>query len=174
MLFEKRTCSPIKLLKRTGGRIEEFFKSLIPAETSPQQKSRRRKLILGDLQPSRDAVGGASFPPRASGPGAARFGEQPREISALQSAIRALHGCEAVYRRSEAVRDKFHPYAVWDGFVCVFKLLNHATAKYCYAWRFKEGEETKFAAVLETPPVACAESAVRFAICRDDSSPRIN
>lgn len=102
--------------------------------------------------------------------GSTPFGEPPKEISFLQAAIRRLHGCEAVYRRSEHVSDKFQRPVAWDGFVCVFKLLGHATAKYCYAWRFKQGEETKVAAILETSAVACAESAVRFAISRESPS----
>jgi hypothetical protein len=88
---------------------------------------------------------------------------QPKEISDLQAAIRVTHGCESIYRRTEFVREAFQGNIAWDGLVRVFKLINHSKAKYCYAWSYREGRETKYAAVLEIAPVNSSQSAVKAA-----------
>src|SRR5205823_3084301 len=86
---------------------------------------------------------------------------QPKEISDLQAAIRATHGCESIYRRTEFVREVFQGNMAWDGLVRVFKLINHSKAKYCYAWSYREGSETKYTAVLEIALVDSSQSAVK-------------
>src|SRR4029450_596412 len=88
---------------------------------------------------------------------------QPKEISDLQAAIRATHGCESIYRRTEFVREVFQANVAWDGLVRVFKLINHSKAKYCYAWSYREGSATKYTAVLEIAPVNSSQSAVKAA-----------
>ena len=88
---------------------------------------------------------------------------QPKEISDLQAAVRATHRCESIYRRTEFVREVSHGNIAWDGLVRVFKLINHPKANYCYAWSYREGSETKYAAVLAIAPVNSSESAVKAA-----------
>jgi hypothetical protein len=88
---------------------------------------------------------------------------QPKEISDLQDAIRAMHGCESIYRRTEWVREAFQGETAWDGLVRVFKLIGHSKARYCYAWSYREGNETKSTAVLGIPPVDSPQSAVKAA-----------
>jgi hypothetical protein len=88
---------------------------------------------------------------------------QPKEINDLQAAIRARHGCESIYRRTEFVREVFQENIAWDGLVRVFKLINHSKAKYCYAWSYREGSETKYTAVLEIAPIDSSQSAVKAA-----------
>ena len=88
---------------------------------------------------------------------------QPKEISDLQDAILAMHGCESIYRRTEWVSEAFQGKTAWDGLVSVFKLIDHSKAKYCYAWRYREGNETKSTAVLGIPPVDSPQSAVKAA-----------
>jgi hypothetical protein len=39
-----------------------------------------------------------------------------------------------------------------------------AKAKGCYAWNYRDGNETRSTAVLEIPPVDSPESAVKIAI----------
>jgi hypothetical protein len=39
--------------------------------------------------------------------------------------------------------------------------MNHSKAKYCYAWSYREGSETKYSAVLEIAPVDSSQSAVK-------------
>jgi hypothetical protein len=88
-------------------------------------------------------------------------GMQPKEISDLQAAIRATHGCNSKYLRTEFVREVFEGNIAWDGLVRVFKLINHSKANYCYAWSYQEGSETKYTAVLEIAPVDSSQSAVK-------------
>lgn len=87
----------------------------------------------------------------------------PKEISNLQAAVRAMHGCECIYRRTEFVPEVLQRDIAWDGLVRVFKLINHSKAKYCYAWSYREGSEIKYAAMLDIPPVNSSQSAVKAA-----------
>jgi hypothetical protein len=87
-----------------------------------------------------------------------------KEIKQLQDAIRAMHGSASHHVRSAPVREVFNGQITWIGIVEVFDLLNHPKAKRCYAWSFKDGEETKTVVVLEIPPVDSAETAVKVAI----------
>jgi hypothetical protein len=89
---------------------------------------------------------------------------QPKEISDLQNAIRATHGCESIYRRTELVSEAFKGRRAWDGVVRIFKLIEHPKAKYCYAWSYRDGKETKSTAVLGIPPVDSSQSAVKAAM----------
>jgi hypothetical protein len=86
---------------------------------------------------------------------------QPKDISDLQAVVRARHGCQSIYRRTEFVREAFQGGITWDGLVRVFKLINHSKAKYCYAWSYRESGEIKYAAVLGIAPVNSSESAVK-------------
>lgn len=89
---------------------------------------------------------------------------QPKEITELQDAIRAMHGCESTYERTEPVHEVFQGRTAWDGIVRVFTLIEHPKAECCYAWSYREGDETKSVAVLKIPPVESASSAVKVAI----------
>lgn len=89
---------------------------------------------------------------------------QPKDITQLQEAILATHGCKATYRRTVHVREVFQDHPAWDGFVRVFRLLLHPKAQRCYAWSFKDGDQTKTTTVLEIPPVDSPQSAVKVAI----------
>ena len=166
----------MKLLNRIAGRLNEFLqRSSAEAEGVAHSNGHRNQgVALRDLESPGGAKGGAANGGSRSALGSDGTPELPKEISALQRAIEDLYGCEAAYRRSEHVRDKFQRDVVWDGFVCVFKLLGHPTANYCYAWRFKLGDETHLAAILETPPVDSVESAVTFAMRYGGSGPITN
>ena len=89
---------------------------------------------------------------------------QPKEISDLQDAIRATHGCESIYRRTEWVAGAIQRKTAWDGLVRVFKLIEHSKAKYCYAWSYREGNKTQSTIVLGIAPVDSPQSAVKAAI----------
>ena len=159
----------MKLAERITESAKWFLGKVIPSEATGFSWY-GGALIMPDLEPLRDPKGGASIPSE-SNPNWLRVHELPKEIDALQGAVRTLHGCDAEYLRSEHVGDQFHRQIVWDGFVCVFRLFGHATAKNCYAWRLKHGDETKLAAILESPPVDSVESAVEFAMLNGDSTP---
>jgi hypothetical protein len=89
---------------------------------------------------------------------------QPKDITDLQDVIRKVHGCESEYSRTLHVREVFLEKIAWDGFVKVFKLIQHPKAKRCYAWSYQDEKETKSVTVLEIPPVDSPESAVKMAI----------
>lgn len=89
------------------------------------------------------------------------------EIEDLRAAIKKLHGCDAVYVRSENVLERFQGKTVWEGVVEVFDLVGHPKAKRCYAWSHVHGEkddQRRFVAVLELLPVDSAKKAVQAAI----------
>jgi len=87
-------------------------------------------------------------------------------IKSLQRAILDLHGCKAIWIESVPVKEVFEGETVWEGVVQVFDLIDHPTAKRCYAWSHElEGTKNrKFFAVLHQGPIDSAEKAIRAAI----------
>lgn len=88
-------------------------------------------------------------------------------IDDVKAAILHLHGCEAIYVRSEDVLERFGGGTVWEGVVEIFDIKGHPKAKRCYAWGHrgeKNAEKMKYVAVLELPPVDSASKAVQVAI----------
>ncbi|MCP5059368.1 MAG: hypothetical protein GY937_21910 [bacterium] len=81
-------------------------------------------------------------------------------ISGFLEAIQATHGAKSRLERRERVVETFQGETVWEGEVLVFELLDHPTARKCYAWEV-DGEVT---AVLHEAPVRSAQDAVRAAI----------
>ena len=60
------------------------------------------------------------------------------------------------------VHETFEGKTVWQGEVEVFDLDGPLTAKRCYAWMYqKEDGKTRYATVLELPPVQSAQDAVK-------------
>ena len=96
----------------------------------------------------------------------------PKNLKSLQSAIKAMHGCDSKYVESVPVHEVFRGETAWKGIVEVFDLLGHEKAKRCYAWQYEDGTETKTVAVLEIPPVDSPESAVKVAIAAKARSSR--
>lgn len=90
-------------------------------------------------------------------------------IKALSKAIFNLHGCKSKWLESVPVKETFQGETVWEGVVEVFELIDHPTAKRCYAWSYlvDESGKRKFIAVLEKGPVDSPEKAVRAAIIKD-------
>lgn len=92
------------------------------------------------------------------------------EIEDLRAAIKKLHGCDAVYVRSENVLERFQGKTVWDGVVEVFDLVGHPKAKRCYAWSHlhgKKDDQRQFVAVLELPPIDSSTAAVRASVVNE-------
>jgi len=87
-------------------------------------------------------------------------------VEALKEAIRNLHGCGAVWVESVPVMETFQGETVWEGTVQVFDLVNHPTAKRCYAWSYLVDDtgRQKFFAVLHQGPIDSPQAAVRAAI----------
>ena len=88
-------------------------------------------------------------------------------IAEIQAAFLKLHGCEAVYLETVAVREEFQGETVWKGEVEVFDIRGHPTAKRAYAWGHATGENDqarRYVAVLELPPVDSPQTAVKAAV----------
>jgi hypothetical protein len=89
-------------------------------------------------------------------------------IPALQDAIRHMHGVESQWLYSVAVNEVFEGAQVWKGEVQIFELLEHPTAKLCYAWsEASTGNNRRFFAALHVPPINGAAGAVRASIVAD-------
>lgn len=87
----------------------------------------------------------------------------------LKLAIKRLHNCETSYIEEVPLIEKFGNKTVWQGIVCVFKIMGNPQADTCYAWSSAiEGSmKRRYYAVLKIPPVDSPEKAVRAAIVRD-------
>jgi len=89
-------------------------------------------------------------------------------ITEIILAINQLHGCAAIHRGAEPVKEVFKGQTVWDGDVEVFDLVNHPKAKRAYAWGHPvaeiRGTQRQITTVLEIPPVESPVTAVRAAI----------
>lgn len=90
-------------------------------------------------------------------------------IEALQEAIRNLHGSESEWVEAVPVTEELEGQIVWTGTVEVFDLLNHPTAKRCYAWSYPtEGSKRRFLAVLHQGSVDSPRAAVQAVIIKDE------
>ena len=85
-------------------------------------------------------------------------------IEDIHSAVETIHQCVARHSASVPVREMFGDQVAWEGVVETFDLEHHAKAKRAYAWRFMDGNEFRYVAVLEIPPVDSPQTAVRIAI----------
>ena len=88
----------------------------------------------------------------------------------LKDAIKNLHGCESNHLTTASVVEMFQGETVWRGEVEVFALIDHSTAKRCFAWAHETDNGKRYVAVLELPPVDSAQSAVRAAIVEEARS----
>jgi hypothetical protein len=87
-------------------------------------------------------------------------------IDEIKQAVEITAECKADHFETVAVVEIFRQQIVWEGAVEVFNLKGHAKAKRAYGWAYKDGEENRFVAVLEIPPVDSANTAVRLAIAQ--------
>jgi hypothetical protein len=85
-------------------------------------------------------------------------------IEAIALAVEKAAECPATHLESVPVIETFRGQVVWEGVVEVFALTGHPKSKKAYGWSFQEGEETRYTAVLEIPPVDSPITAVRAAI----------
>lgn len=90
-------------------------------------------------------------------------------IETLAKAIHDLHGCKAKWVESIPIKETFEGQTVWEGIVQVFDLINHPTAKKCYAWSHSIDDSSKrrFYAVLHQHPIDSPQAAVRAAIASE-------
>jgi hypothetical protein len=83
-------------------------------------------------------------------------------LDRLKLVIEHLHRCAAYHIRSEFVKEEFNGKTLWEGQVEVFGVAGHPKARRCYGWSYGDPEE--FITILELPPVADAQSAVKVGV----------
>ncbi len=90
------------------------------------------------------------------------------EAERLRAIIRDLHSVDAVFVRSEPVREAFEGEPVWDGTVQVFEVKDHPSVKHAYAWSYETDEGGRgYVAVLGAGPIKSALDAVRAFVVAD-------
>jgi len=83
----------------------------------------------------------------------------------LQTAIRAVHGCDSAHVETAKVTELWEGLIVWQGEVEVFDLAGHPQASQAFAWSYKaDNGRTQSVAVLKVPPIETPSDAVRAAI----------
>jgi len=84
-------------------------------------------------------------------------------VSAIEKAIRDLHGAEPVFRTVALVRETFQGQPVWEGPVYVFDLKGHETAQTVYglACPVDGSDRTEFTTILGEGPIISPLAAVR-------------
>jgi hypothetical protein len=91
-------------------------------------------------------------------------------IAELAEVIRALHGSEASYVETVAVKETHQGETVWEGDVEVFDLDGHPKASRVYAWAHETDDADRpkrHVTVLHIPPVVSPVLAVRASIIQD-------
>ncbi len=89
-------------------------------------------------------------------------------IASLKKTIEVAHGCKPWHSKTVFVFEVSGGKNVFKGDVEIFSLVGHPEAKKCYAWSYEcEMGVTRFATMLQLPPVRSAKDAVRiFTISR--------
>ena len=72
--------------------------------------------------------------------------------------------CLAAHVESVPVVEMFRSKKAWEDVVEVLTLTGNPKAARCYAWSYPDSTETQFVTVLEIPPVASPQTAVRASI----------
>jgi len=80
----------------------------------------------------------------------------------VQTKIRHLHDCVAVWLESMPVHEVFKSRKIWKGAIEVFNLIRHPKAKRYYGW-FCDGPE-EFITILELPPVHDDRTAAKIGV----------
>lgn len=81
----------------------------------------------------------------------------------LKKTVEQFHNCNSKWLKYVPVKETFEGETVWEGVVQVFELIDHPTAKKCYAWSYivNDSGKRKFVAVLHQHPVISPEDAVK-------------
>ncbi len=85
-------------------------------------------------------------------------------LNHIQQAVERTAECPAAHVESVPVLETFRGQTVWEGVVEAFTLAGHPKATRAYGWAFDDGDEIRYVAVLEIPPVDSPNTAVRAAI----------
>ena len=83
----------------------------------------------------------------------------------MQRTIRLIHGCGSRHVESIPFYERFQNKTAWHGNIEVFDLVQHEQARRCYAWQYRQVDETiRTVVLLELPPVDSPQSAVKAAV----------
>jgi hypothetical protein len=86
-------------------------------------------------------------------------------LEEIENAIVKRHGCEAKHLETETIEVVIQGKGLWRGNVSTYALIRHPLVKRCFAWGNRaDGGGWDVITMLEIPPVASAETAVRAAI----------
>jgi len=97
------------------------------------------------------------------------------ERQALRAAVELIHGCSAVFRTAEVVREGLRGHFAWQYEVATFDLPEHPTASLSYAWCEPVAGERKlrYHAVLHQGPVKSPVDALRTSLLQEPREVRI-
>lgn len=85
----------------------------------------------------------------------------PEYIQQLASSILTVHGSRVQHVGSTYLAELSAGRMAWAGQVETFLLLDHPTAKRCYAWKNEEEGASKTTAVLEGAAITSPRTAVQ-------------
>jgi hypothetical protein len=85
-------------------------------------------------------------------------------VDKIKLAVEKAAGVPATHVESAVVLETFRGKTMWEGVVEVFRLDGHTRAKRAYGWNIGTGQDARYTAVLEIPPVDSPNTAVRAAI----------
>ncbi len=89
----------------------------------------------------------------------------------LRSTIKSVHEVNARWLTSTPVQEIVKGRVVWEDVVESFELINHAEAKYCFAWSVETAEGTAILTALRIPPVVSPQTAVHEAFTQGKMNP---
>ena len=93
-------------------------------------------------------------------------------IKNLGDAIAAVHECRCSHFGSEHVREEHEGKLVWEGDVEIFQIEDHADARVAYGWAWQDSSnEIQYIGILNSPPINCANDAVKAAIASGNFLP---
>jgi hypothetical protein len=75
----------------------------------------------------------------------------------------SVHGVNAQWQAVTHVQETACGKIVWEGEVETFALINHPTAKFCYAWSLEAGDMIVVLTALKIPPVGSPRAAIQTA-----------
>jgi hypothetical protein len=97
--------------------------------------------------------------------------QQFNNVDVMGAAIQLKHRCRQTHRKSVFVSEKLDNETIWEGFVEVFDLTGHPTARVCYAWQDFMSNGIKIFTVLENQFIDSPSRAIQAAIFTDEQLP---
>ena len=83
--------------------------------------------------------------------------------------VEKLHQCAAAFSCDHEITEWHEGELVWSGVVFQFDLIDHPSARTCYAWAspVDGSNRERVYAILHEPPIDSPQAAVRAAIVAD-------